>query len=458
MPNLKNYINELKRRHVFKSAGFYAVSAFIIMQVASIITPTLMLPEWTTRLVLILLLLGFPMAMIFAWIYDRSPDGLVKTEPTDSNQNTIDKDGIPKDADGNSAIVFVNIVDYTKLMNQDEKKAIDLVHYKHKIIAPFIQKYGGALIKRVGDGTLCAFSDSAKAVCFSLELLQMWKGISPTKLMVGIHLDNIVFEQGDVLGKGINLTFKVNSLANSSGICLSKAVSDAVQNRPDIHTTSMGDITIEGFTDTYELFSVNIPEKFVPMDVDINFPSIHSIDENKMKVGSMLGWAGGILLTIFFLFQGVQYFNNSGNTTIKNSIAVFPFDNILKVDEYEWLSDGFARTLTFKLSEVKDLNVIDQLQIIKAIEKIQPKEAGIASYDAIARKTAEKMDINLLLSGSYQIHGEKIQITANLVNVESGAVQPLLMDTYPLSEPLEMQTDIAEKIRTLLTKNNKSEN
>ena len=48
-----------------------------------------------------------------------------------SNQNTIDKDGIPKDTDGNSAIVFVNIVDYTKLMNQDEKKAIDLVHYKH---------------------------------------------------------------------------------------------------------------------------------------------------------------------------------------------------------------------------------------------------------------------------------------------------------------------------------------
>ena len=54
--------------------------------------------------------------------------------------------------------------------------------------------------------------------------------------------------------------------------------------------------------------------------------------------------------------------------------------------------------------------------------------------------------------------GKKIQITANLVDVESGVTKPLLMDTYLLSGPLAMQTDIAEKISTLLTKNNKSEN
>ena len=161
----------------------------------------------------------------------------------------------------------------------------------------------------------------------------MWKGISPTKLKVGVHLDYVVFEQGDVLGKGINLTFKINSLANAGGICLSKSVSDAVQNRPDIYTTSMGDITLEGFTETYELSSVNIPEKFVPMDADISIPSTHCIDENKMNVGSMLGWAGGILLIIFLLFQGVQYFGNYGNEKIKKSIAVFPFDNILKIDD-----------------------------------------------------------------------------------------------------------------------------
>ena len=261
MPKTTNYFKELKRRKVFTSAALYAFSAFIIMQVEALIEPAMMLPEWTARLVLILLILGFPIAMILAWIYDRTPEGVMKTDSTDYTNSIVSDKNIPKDANGNSAIVVVNIVDYVKLMNQDEKKAIALIHYKYKIILPFIEKYGGYLIKHIGDGTLCVFSDPAKAVCFSLEILQMWKGISPTKLKVGIHHDNIVFEKGDIFGKGVNFTFRINDLAKSGEIYISKAVYDNVQSRPDIHTTSKGDMPVEEFTDTYEIFSVNIPEK-----------------------------------------------------------------------------------------------------------------------------------------------------------------------------------------------------
>ena len=452
MSSINKYFQELKRRHVFKSIGFYLVAAFVIMQVTVIIAPTLMLPEWTTRLILILLILGFPIAVIFAWIYDRSPEGFIKTDHISPDQHTITEDGLPKDENGNSAIVYIDILDYSKLMNQDEKKAIDLVHYKHKIILPFIEKYGGLLINRLGDGTLCIFSDSAKAVCFSLEILQMWKRISPTRLKVGIHLDNVVFEQGDILGKGINCTFRINSLAKSGEIYISKPVNGQVQSRPDIHTTSMGNMNLEGFTETYELFSVNIPEQFVAMDEDLNMSSVQPMPENKVNYSSLIGWIGGILVTIFILFQGINFFSKPKIIGITNSIAVFPFDNILDNNDFEWLSDGFARTLTYKLSEVEKLNVIDQLQILKTIEKVQPQEAGIA-YDVLTRKTAEQMDINLLLSGSYQIYEKQIQITAQLVNVETGVVKPLLMETYPLSEPLKMQADVANKITTLINNN-----
>ena len=449
---MNNYFQELKRRHVFKSAGFYLVAAFIIMQVTVIITPTLMLPEWTTRLILILLILGFPIAMIFAWIYDRSPEGLIKTDHIDSDKNIITEEGLPKDAKGNSAIVVINIVDYVKLMNQDEKKAIDLVHYKYKIIQPFIEKYGGCLIKHIGDGTLCIFSDSAKAVCFSLEILQMWKNISPTKLKVGINYDNIVFEKGDVFGKGVNFSFIINNHAKSGEICISKAVNDKVKSRPDINTTSIGAMTVEESSESHELFSVNIPEQFISMDADLNLSIVQQIPENKVNYGSLVGWIGGILVTIFFLFQGIQYFNKPIIIGTTNSIAVFPFDNILENNEFEWLSDGFARTLTYKLSEIEKLNVIDQLQILKTIEKVQPREAGIA-YDVLARKTGEQMDINLLLLGSYQIYEKQIQITTQLLNVETGVLKPLIMETYPLSEPLKMQADVANKITTVLNNN-----
>ena len=69
------------------------------------------------------------------------------------------------------------------------------------------------------------------------------------------------------------------------------------------------------------------------------------------------------------------------------------------------------------------------------------------------RKTAEKMNINLLLSGSYQVYENQIQVTAQLVEVESGIVEPLIMEIYPLSDLLLMQNDVANKITTLLNNN-----
>ena len=168
----------------------------------------------------------------------------------------------------------------------------------------------------------------------------------------------------------------------------------------------------------------------------------------------MIGWIGWTLLIIIILFQRVQYFTQPKDIIGVNSIAVFPFDNILKIDEFDWLTAGFARTLTFKLSNVEVLQVIDQLQVLKAIKKVQPQAAGIG-YELLARKTAENMNINLLLLGSYQIYGDKIQVTTKLVEVKSGVVKPLIMETYSLDDPLSMQSDISDKISAILkTKNN----
>jgi len=162
------------------------------------------------------------------------------------------------------------------------------------------------------------------------------------------------------------------------------------------------------------------------------------------------------LLLIFILFQSVQYFTKPKDINGGNSIAVFPFDNILKNDEFDWLTRGFARTLTFKLSKVEELRVIDQLQVLKAIEKVQPQTAGIG-YELLARKTAENMNINLLF-GSYQIYGDKIQVTTKLVDVKSGVVKPLIMETYSMDDPLSMQSDISDKISAILKSKNNSIN
>ena len=156
----------------------------------------------------------------------------------------------------------------------------------------------------------------------------MWKGISPTKLKVGIHHDNIVFEKGDIFGKGVNFTFRINDLAKSGEIYISKAVYDNVQSRPDIQTTSKGNMNIEEFTDSYEIYSVNIPETFVPMDADLNIASVENISANEVNYKSIAAWCGAVLIIIFILFEGVKYYNKPLSVTNSISLAVFPFDNI----------------------------------------------------------------------------------------------------------------------------------
>ena len=85
MPDKANKIfqfwQELKRRKVFRVVAMYAATAFIIMEAADIMLPRLGLPDWSVTLLIILLMIGFPIAAIISWIYDITPEGILKTKP-----------------------------------------------------------------------------------------------------------------------------------------------------------------------------------------------------------------------------------------------------------------------------------------------------------------------------------------------------------------------------------------
>jgi len=84
---MSNFLNELKRRKVFRTATTYAVVAFIIMQIVEIVFPMFDIPNWAGRMIIIMLFLGFPVAIIFAWIFEKTPDGRIQKEKkTDDNR------------------------------------------------------------------------------------------------------------------------------------------------------------------------------------------------------------------------------------------------------------------------------------------------------------------------------------------------------------------------------------
>ena len=85
-----SFIDELKRRKVFRVAASYAVVAFIIMQLVEIVFPIFNFPQWTSQFVIIVVLLGFPISVILSWVFDRTPQGYIKTESAPKPQVKTD--------------------------------------------------------------------------------------------------------------------------------------------------------------------------------------------------------------------------------------------------------------------------------------------------------------------------------------------------------------------------------
>ena len=81
-----SFIEELKRRKVFRVAASYAVVAFIIMQLVEIVFPIFDFPQWTSQFVIIVVLLGFPIAIILSWVFDKTPHGFIKTDVKETDQ------------------------------------------------------------------------------------------------------------------------------------------------------------------------------------------------------------------------------------------------------------------------------------------------------------------------------------------------------------------------------------
>ena len=79
-----SFFEELKRRKVFRVAATYAVVAWILMQIGEVTFPALNIPEWVMSTLVVVLLSGFPIAVIFAWIFDKTPQGFIKTDVSDS--------------------------------------------------------------------------------------------------------------------------------------------------------------------------------------------------------------------------------------------------------------------------------------------------------------------------------------------------------------------------------------
>src|SRR6266581_7706476 len=136
-----------------------------------------------------------------------------------------------------AAIMFTDIVGYTALMGDDEQKAFDLLRKNRQIQQPLIKRFNGTWIKEIGDGILASFYTVSNAVLCASEIQKACSEIHDLKLRIGIHQGEVVFEDNDVFGDGVNIASRLQALAPIGGIWISESVHKNISNKKGISST-----------------------------------------------------------------------------------------------------------------------------------------------------------------------------------------------------------------------------
>jgi TolB-like protein/class 3 adenylate cyclase/Tfp pilus assembly protein PilF len=269
-----------------------------------------------------------------------------------------------------AAIMFTDIAGYTALMGSDERKAFELLNQNRRLHKPLIETYGGKWIKEMGDGVLASFPTVTDAVACASALVQGCGKVEGLCLRIGIHLGEVIFENEDVFGDGVNIASRLQALAPPGGIWVSEAVHQNVANKKDIATRLVGEETLKNVKEPVRVYEV--------------FPK-----------------ASGTEITMLI--------KDHITAVPPKSIAVLPFVNMSNDPEQEYFSDGIAEEITSSLTHLEDLKVAGRTS-----------SSQFKGTKVDLREVGEKLGVATVLEGSVRKQGNRLRITAQLNSVADG--------------------------------------
>ena len=160
-----------------------------------------------------------------------------------------------------AAIVFTDIVGFSRLMSEDESNALPRARAELARLKALCEKHNGKVLKSTGDGLLMHFTSAVKAVACALEIQNSRAapdGGEPLQHRIGIHLGDVYLDEGDVMGDGVNIAARLQTQADPGGICISKTVYDVVKNRLAIQATFLGPRELKNITEAVPIYKILI--------------------------------------------------------------------------------------------------------------------------------------------------------------------------------------------------------
>lgn len=335
-----------------------------------------------------------------------------------------------------AGIVFTDIVGFTHLMDEDESTARDILKRQRKLIHPIVKLHEGKVLKEMGDGYLLMFTSVLNAVHCAMAIQKAEKDFT---LRIGIHIGDVVIEDDDIYGTGVNVASRIENLAPPGGIFISSDVWHQINNQSDLSGKSLGMKNLKGVStpvEVYELYSSkSLPSRGVK--------SAQTSSKNKKEplnspswIQGKNTWVAGILLALFLL-MGLYVFtpDQTASSAPDNSIAVLPFENLSSDSDDAYFADGVHEDIIVHLSQIGDIRVIARSSVLS----FMPGERNLTTI-------ANELNVISVLEGSIRRAGDVIRVSVQLIDPLNN--QTLWADIYDrdITDLFKIQSEIAREI------------
>jgi TolB-like protein/Tfp pilus assembly protein PilF len=306
-----------------------------------------------------------------------------------------------------AAVVFTDMVGYTMLAQRNETLALQLLETHNALLRSVLKQHQGREVKTIGDAFLLEFDSALDAVLCAIDIqaalaqqnkLARWE--ERIVVRIGIHVGDVIHRNDDVFGDAVNIASRIVNSADEGGICISEQVYAQVRNKIQQPMVKMSEQPMKNVEQPVELYQV-----------------VLSLE------------AGG----------------QSKSSARWNRIAILPFANISPDPGDSYFADGLTEELISVLSEVQGLRVIARTSVNR--------------YKETAKSVAQignELQVPFVLEGSVRKAGNKIRVSAQLVEVEGQ--EHLWSSRYDrdLDDVFSIQSDIARQVAdslkiTLLT-------
>lgn len=299
-----------------------------------------------------------------------------------------------------SAIVNADVVGFSRMVEADETRALAAVGGVFRnVVEPAVKRHGGRVVKTTGDGALMEFESAVEAVRCAVEIqagVQRSGAPIPAErrvqLRIGINVADVVVEGDDILGDGVNIAARLQSLAETGGILLSDRVREDIEGKIELPLIDLGERRLHNIMRPLRAWAVVDDAPAPPVQPQLTLPA-------------------------------------------RPSIVVLPFDNIGHSPSDEAFVDGICEDVTTELSRFSSLFVIAR------------NSAFTYKGRAVdVRQVARELGVRYVLEGSVRMSGKRARINAQLIDALSGG--HLWAERYDsvVEDVFDVQEDITRRI------------